>query len=68
MKFLTNTIKRLTLWLVQGIVGLCVLAMLVVFVADYTAGCGQTYTDSTGTVHAVAKNSECIFIKHHGKE
>lgn len=63
-----DIIKRIAMFLFQSIVGLCLLTMLVVFVFDYTAGCGQTYTDSTGTVHAVAKNSECIFIKLHGKE
>ena len=63
-----DIIKRIALWFVHGIIGLCLLTMLVVFVADYTAGCGQTYIDSTGAVHAVAKNSECIFIKLHGKE
>ena len=63
-----DILKRIAMFLFQSIVGLCLLTMLVVFVFDYTAGCGQTYTDSTGAVHAVAKNSECIFIKHHGKE
>lgn len=61
-------IKRIAMFLFQSILGLCLFAMLVVFVADYTAGCGQTYTDSTGVVHPIAKNSECIFIKLHGKE
>ena len=51
-----DIIKRIAMFLFQSIIGLCLLTMLVVFVFDYTAGCGQTYTDSTGTVHAVAKN------------
>jgi len=63
-----QTIKRIAMFLFQSILGLCLFAMLVVVVADYTAGCGQTYIDSHGAVHAVAKNSECIFIKLHGKE
>lgn len=63
-----NALKRLTLWLVQGTIGLALFAMIVVFLLDYTAGCGQTYIDSQGVTHNVAKNSECIVIKHHGKE
>jgi len=52
----------------QGIIGLALLALIVVFLLDYTAGCGQTYIDSTGAVHPVATNDQCIAIKHHGKE
>ena len=63
-----NALKRLTLWLVQGTIGLALFAMIVVFLLDYTAGCGKTYIDSQCVTHNVAKNSECIVIKHHGKE
>lgn len=63
-----HALKRLTLWLVQGTIGLALFAMIMVFLLDYTAGCGQTYIDSQGVTHNVAKNSECIVIKHHGKE
>jgi len=60
--------KQLATWLMQGIIGLALLALIVVFLLDYTAGCGQTYIDSTGAVHPVATNDQCIAIKHHGKE
>lgn len=63
-----NTLKRLAAFIIQAVIGLVMLAGLVVFLLDYTAGCGQTYIDSQGAVHPIAKNSECIAIKHHGKE
>ena len=63
-----NTLKRLITWLMQGTIGLALFALVVVFLLDYTAGCGQTYIDSTGAVHPVATNDQCIAIKHHGKE
>lgn len=51
-------------WLVQAIIGLALMGATFVILLDYTAGCGQTYIDANGAVHPVAKNSECIFIKH----
>jgi hypothetical protein len=61
-------LKRIAAFTIQAAIGLCILAMIVVFLLDYTAGCGQTYIDSTGAVHPVATNDQCIAIKHHAKE
>jgi hypothetical protein len=61
-------ITRLVTWLVQALVGIALFGAFAVFMLDTLAGCGQTYIDSKGAVRPVAKNSECIFIKHHGKE
>jgi hypothetical protein len=52
-------------WLVQAIIGLVLMGFTFVALMDYTAGCGQTYIDAKGAVRPVAKNSECILIKHH---
>lgn len=32
--------------------------LMPIFLIDWMAGCGETYTDSTGKVHA----HECVFI------
>jgi hypothetical protein len=61
-------ITRLITWLIQALLGIALFAALAVFMLDTVAGCGQTYIDAKGATHPVAKNSECIFIKHHGKE
>ena len=63
-----NTLKRLAAFIIQAAIGLVMLAVFVVFLLDYTAGCGQTYIDSQGAVHPIATNDQCIAIKHHGKE
>ena len=63
-----DVLKRFAAFIIQAAIGLCILAMIVVFMLDYTAGCGQTYIDSQGAVHPVATNDQCIAIKHHGKE
>lgn len=63
-----DVLRRIAAFTIQGTIGLALFAMIVVFLLDYTAGCGQTYIDSQGVTHNVAKNSECIVIKHHGKE
>ena len=55
MKYL----KALGLWILQGIIGLALMGFLVVMVAEWAAGCGETYVDSKGVRH----QNECIFIR-----
>ena len=57
-------IKAFIMWLIEGLIGMAMLGFLLVVVLDYTAGCGQTYIDAKGNTHPMAKNSECLFIKH----
>jgi hypothetical protein len=55
MKYL----KALGLWILQGLIGLALMAFFVVMVAEWAAGCGETYVDSKGIRH----QNECIFIR-----
>lgn len=57
-------IKAFITWLIEGLIGLALFGFTLVVFMDYTAGCGQTYIDAAGNTKPVAKNSECIFIKH----
>lgn len=52
-------LKALAVWLLQGIIGLILMAFMVVMVAEWAAGCGETYVDSKGVRH----QNECLFIK-----
>lgn len=52
-------LKALGLWILQGLIGVAFLAFMVVMVAEWAAGCGETYVDSKGKTH----QNECIFIK-----
>lgn len=54
-----NLLKALAVWLFQAIIGLIMMAFLVVMVAEWAAGCGETYVDSKGVRH----QNECLFIK-----
>lgn len=51
-------LKAFALWVLQGIIGLAFIALAVVLVAEWAAGCGETYVDSKGVRH----KNECIFI------
>ena len=44
-------IKPLVIWLVQGILGVAVLALILFMVIEWASGCGETYTDSKGVTH-----------------
>lgn len=46
-----RVIKPLVIWLVQGILGVAVLALILFMVIEWASGCGETYTDSKGKVH-----------------
>lgn len=52
-------LKALAVWLLQGIIGLILMAFMVVMVAEWAAGCGETYVDSKGVRH----QNECLFIR-----
>jgi hypothetical protein len=55
MKYL----KAFVFWLLQVIFGLAFLGFIVLMVAEWAAGCGETYVDSKGVRH----QNECLFIK-----
>ena len=52
-------LKRLALWLLQGIIGAVFVLAGAVILAEWFAGCGESYVDSKGVTHA----HECIFIR-----
>ena len=54
-----NIFKRLGIWLLQGVIGLAFIVGGALFMVEYMAGCGETYTDSKGRTH----NNECVFIR-----
>lgn len=54
-----NLLKALGLWLLQALIGLVFLGFIVLMVAEWAAGCGETYVDAKGVRH----QNECLFIK-----
>lgn len=52
-------LKAFALWLLQGIIGLVFLGFIVLMVAEWAAGCGETYVDAKGVRH----QNECLFIR-----
>lgn len=50
--------KRVAVWLAQATVGLALMLAFVVLLAEWMAGCGETYVDSNRVRHA----NECIFL------
>jgi hypothetical protein len=46
-------------WLVQALISLALAGFFVLMVAEWSAGCGETYVDSKGVRH----QNECLFIK-----
>ena len=53
-------ITRIATWLIQGILGLALIASLMFLLIEWASGCGETYTDSKGKVHT----NECTFTAH----
>jgi len=51
-------LKALGLWILQGIIGVLLMGFFVLMVAEWAAGCGETYVDSKGNRH----QNECLFI------
>lgn len=52
-------LKAFALWLLQGLIGLVFLGFIVLMVAEWAAGCGETYVDAKGVRH----QNECLFIR-----
>jgi hypothetical protein len=50
--------KRAAKWLASVALTLVFIALGVVVLAEWLAGCGETYTDSKGVTHA----NECLFL------
>ena len=53
-----NLLKRFIVWLVQGLLGLVLIGLLAIMLAEWFAGCGETYIDAKGVRHP----HECLFI------
>lgn len=54
-----NIIKRFFVWLAQAAIGLFLMAVLLVAVAEWSVGCGESYVDAKGKTHV----GKCLFIK-----
>lgn len=54
-----NILKRFAVWCIQGLLGLAFIAFMVVMVAEWAAGCGESYVDAKGKTHV----NQCLFIK-----
>jgi len=52
-------LKAFGMWLLQAILGLIFIGFMVLMIAEWGAGCGETYVDSKGVRHEY----ECIFIQ-----
>jgi hypothetical protein len=50
--------KRVARWLSYAISVTVIAVLMAVFLLEWMAGCGETYTDSKGVQHA----NECLFI------
>jgi len=49
-------ITRIATWLIQGILGLVLIAFFLFLFVEWVSGCGEAYTDSKGKVHI----NECV--------
>mgnify|MGYP006285583771 CR=1 FL=1 len=54
MKFL----KALAMWLLQAIIGLVFMGFVGLMMAEWMAGCGESYIDARGIRH----QNECLFL------
>jgi hypothetical protein len=50
--------KRVLRWLAYVTAATVIAVLMAVFLLEWMAGCGETYTDSKGVQHA----NECLFI------
>ena len=53
-----NILKRFAVWLIQGLLSAALLIFFVVLLAEWAAGCGESYVDAKGKTHV----GECIFL------
>jgi hypothetical protein len=51
-------LKRLLLWIAQGLAGLVLIAFFCVMFIEWMAGCGESYVDAKGKTHI----NDCVFI------
>jgi hypothetical protein len=58
-----NIIKRFFIWLAQAAIGLTFIAFMVLMVAEWAAGCGESYVDAKGKTHV----GQCIFLDRGNK-
>jgi hypothetical protein len=58
-----NIIKAIFIWLAQAVIGLAFIAFVVLLVAEWAAGCGESYVDAKGKTHV----GECIFLDRGNK-
>ena len=54
-----NILKRFFVWLAQAAIGLAFMAFIVLMIAEWAAGCGESYVDAKGKTHI----NQCLFIK-----
>ena len=50
--------KRLLLWIAQGLAGIVLIAFFCLMLIEWMAGCGESYVDAKGKTHI----NECVFI------
>lgn len=55
---ITNIIKVIALWALQGIVGAVFVIAGAMLLIEWFAGCGESYVDSKGMTHT----NTCLFI------
>lgn len=58
-----NILKRIAVWLIQGLLGLSFIAFVALMVAEWAAGCGESYVDAKGKTHV----GQCIFLDRGNK-
>lgn len=58
-----NIIKAIFIWLAQAVIGLAFIAFVLLLVAEWASGCGESYVDSKGVTHV----GECIFFDRGNK-
>ena len=51
--------KRFLVWVIQGLIGLALIGFFMLMVAEWAAGCGESYVDAKGKTHV----GQCIFLK-----
>ena len=51
-------LKAIALWILQGIIGAVFVLCGALMLAEWFAGCGETYIDANGVRH----NHQCIFL------
>jgi hypothetical protein len=53
--------KRLLLWIAQGLIGLVLIGFFAFMLVEWASGCGESYVDSKGKTHI----NDCVFISKH---